>query len=179
MTENLRKSLGLLYARWQFRKESDRQQSLTEFLSRARTILIVLPWGYEDALAAGNTLRRTLDRFKNLHLTIVTTGVRPSPLAFVQRSDVVRFEAEDVNKIFIPRQAILQSIVSRSYDVAIDLNLDFVLHAAYICRVSRAPVRVGIFRQHGERFFNVQVRLDRSASPKVVYERFAHCLGMF
>jgi hypothetical protein len=88
-------------------------------------------------------------------------------------------DGADIGEIFIPRKPILQRILMRPYDVAIDLNLDFVLHAAYICKASRAPFRVGIMREHGDSFFNVQIKLNRTASPQAVYEKLTRCLEMF
>lgn len=179
MFANLRRSVGLLYVRWHFRKEHDIQQPLTDFLRRATSILIVLPRGYEEAQVAGNTLKKLFNVVKNRHLTIVTTGVRATALSDASRSEVIRLEEIDINKFFLPRQPVLQRILARSYDVAIDLNLDFVLDAAYICKASRAPVRVGLMRRRGELFFNIQLNLDCSGSPQVVYEKFVQCLGMF
>ena len=179
MLHSLQQSLGLLYARWHFRKERDYEQSLTDFFRRSRSILVLLPQGYEEAAIAGTTLRKLKDFLKNMHLTIVTTGIRPTPLSDSLRSEVIRVDNADVNKFFLPRKAVLQRILGRPYDVAIDLNLDFVLHAAYICKASRAPVRVAAMRRHGEMFFNVQLNLDRSAPPQIIYEKFVQCLGMF
>ena len=179
MFEGIRKSLGLRYARWQFRKEGDHPQSLTDFLQRASNVLIVLPSGYDDAVVAGNTLKKLFDGLKNVHLTIVTAGIRATALNDMVKSEVVRFDDVDINKLFLPRKSVLHRVLVRTYDMAIDLNLDFVLHAAYICKASRAPVRVGIVRENSEHFFNIQLNLNRAAPPQIVYEKFIHYLGMF
>ena len=179
MLHDLRQSLGVLYSRWRFRREGDSEQSLTDFFRNSRSILVVLPREYEEAALAGTTLRKLRDFLKNTHLTVVTTGIRPTPLSDSLRSEVIRVDNTDVNKLLLPRKAVLQRILARQYDVAIDMNLDFVLHAAYICKVSRAPVRVAALRRHGEVFFNIQLNLDRSASRQIIYEKFIQCLAMF
>lgn len=179
MFDNLRKSIGLLYAKWHFRKNGDSQQVLTDFFRRAQSFLIILPPGYEEAHIAGNSLKRLFDVLKNAHLTVVTTGIRATALSDMQRSNVIRLDEVDINRFFLPRKNVLQRISARSYDVAIDMNLDFVLHAAYICKASRAPIRVGIMRQHGERFYNIQLNLNRSVPLQHVYEKFVQCLEMF
>lgn len=179
MLHDLRQSVGLLYARWYFRKDSQPQQPLTDFFRRSRSILVVLPQGDEEAAIAGTTLRKLWDVLKNMHLTIVSTGIRPTLLSDSFQSEVILLEDVDVNKFFIPRKSVLQRVLARPYDVALDLNLDFILHAAYICKASHAPVRVAAVRQYGETFFNVQLNLDHTAPPQIVYEKFVQCLAMF
>lgn len=175
----MRKALGLRYARWQFRHDVDHSRQLTNFVEQAGSILVVLPTGYDDAVVAGNTLKKLFDRLKNVHLTVVTAGVRGTALDDMGKSEVVRFDDVDIGKLFLPRKTMLRRVLTRTYDMALDMNLDFVLHAAYICKASRAPVRVGIMRQNSEHFFNVQLNLDRTASPQILYEKFAQYLGMF
>lgn len=179
MFDNLRKSLGLWYARWQFRKEHDAPQQFTDFVRRARNILIVLPSGYDNALVAGNTLKKVFDRLENAHLTILTTGIRATALSDMGRSEVVRLDDVDITKLFLPRRTVLHRLLGRTYDMAIDLNLDFVLHAAYICKASRASVRVGIKHQNSEHFYNIQLNLSKRTSPAMLYEKFAQFLEMF
>jgi len=179
MFESIRKTLGLWYARWQFRKDVDHSRQLTDFLEQAGNVLVVLPVGYDHAVVAGNTLKKLFDRLKNVHLTVVTAGVRGTALDDMVKSEVVRIDDIDIGKIYLPKKATLRRVLTRTYDVALDLNLDFVLHAAYICKASRAPVRVGIARQNSELFFNVQLNLDRTVSPQTLYEKYSQYLGMF
>lgn len=179
MIDKVRTSIGLLYTRWHFRKDHDDQQQLTDFFRRAKSVLVVLPYSYDNAVVAQNTLKKISGFHKNSHFTIVTIGRRAASVTNGRRSEVIRLDADQVKAFFLPRKRVLQRVCARPYDVAVDLNLDFVLHAAYICKASRAPVRVCMTRHHAELFFNVQVSLDRTATPHLIYERFARCLGMF
>lgn len=179
MFENVRKSVGLGYAKWRFRKNGDPQQELTEFFRRSRTFLIILPAQYEEAQLASQALKRLFDELKSVHLTIVTTGTRSTSLSDMHRSNVIRVDGKDINAFFLPRTTVLQRVCSRTYDVTLDMNLDFVLHAAYISRASRAPIRVGVHHEEGERFYNVQLNLNRSVPPQNTYEQYARYLEMF
>jgi hypothetical protein len=179
MFDKLRTSMGLWYAKWQFRKNVDQPRQMTDFLRGARSILVMMPQRYEDAQAAGDSLRRIFQSLKDAHLTVVTTGTRAATIGEMHRSNVIRLDEADLNRFFLPRKNTLKGICGRQYDVVLDLNLDFVLHAAYICKASRAPVRVGIGRPRSDAFFNVEMNLDRSTSPGVVYEKLAQCLEMF
>lgn len=152
---------------------------MTDFFHSGKNFLIVLPSEYEEAAIAGNTLKKLFDALKKAHLTVIATGIRATALSDMKRSEIIRLDDVDINKLFLPRKNVLQRLHARSYDVAIDMNLDFVLHAAYICRESRAPIRVGVMHQNGERFFNVLLNLNRAAPSHVVYEKFVQQLEMF
>jgi hypothetical protein len=170
--------LGLIFARLQFRNEVDHIQDLTGFYRSARNILITLPVGYEDAILAGNALRKVRERAEGRNFTVVHTSTRSTPLADFPRCEVVRLDPGDINRFSLPTRQLLQRTLQRDFDVAIDLNLDFVLHTAYICKASRAKVRVGFARPASDVFFNVQLNLHRS-TPQALFEGYASCLSMF
>jgi hypothetical protein len=79
----------------------------------------------------------------------------------------------------LPTKAILQRIFTKEFDVAVDLNLDFVLHTAYICKASRAKVRVGFSSQVSDVFYNIILNLNKQRTPQALYDKFAECLSMF
>jgi len=170
---------GLQFARLQFRSDIDAVQPMTNFFSAARNILITLPVGYEDAVLAGKALSMLHDRMNSMHVTIIHTGTRATPLSSLPRSEVVRIDPNDINKFSLPRRSLLQRILPQTFDVALDLNLDFVLHTAYICKATRAGVRVGFSRAAADEFFNVRINLDRQLAPQASYEHVATFLSMF
>ena len=179
MFESALAYIGLLFAKFQFRNDFDQPQPLTEFFRGARNVLIAMPVGYEDAIIAGNALRNFRERMKDIHLTIIHTSTRETPLSSFSRSEVVRLDPLDVNKFSLPTKSLLQRVYTREYDVAIDLNLDFVLHTAYICKASRAKVRVGFTNQMSDVFFNVQLNLNKQRTPQAIFDKVAECLAMF
>lgn len=171
--------MGLQIARLQFRTDLDVVQPMSDFLRDAKNVLIVLPTGYDNAVIAGTALKAHRDRLAHVHLTIVHNSTRSTPLSEFQRSEVVRIDPADINRFSLPRRQLLKRVMTRPFDVAIDLNLDFVLHTAYICRVSRARVRVGFAHSAADMFYNVQLKLSAQKSPQALYEKFAACLAMF
>jgi hypothetical protein len=179
MFENVLAYLGLQIAKFQFRNDFDQVQPMTKFLRGANNVLIIMPVGYEYAMIAGNALRSFRDRMKEIHLTVVHNSTRETALANFPRCVVVRLDPTDVNRFSLPTKIALQRILTREFDVAIDLNLDFVLHTAYICKASRAKVRVGFTSPVSEIFFNININLNKQRTPQVVYEKFAECLAMF
>jgi hypothetical protein len=168
MFESVLAYLGLQVAKFQFRNDFDQVQPMTKFLRGAQNVLIIMPVGYEYAVIA-----------KEIHITVVHNSTRETALANFPRCVVVRLDPPDVNKFSLPTKVALQRILTREYDVAIDLNLDFVLHTAYICKASRAKVRVGFTSPVSDVFFNISINLNKQRTPQVVYEKFAECLAMF
>ncbi|HYQ87785.1 MAG TPA: hypothetical protein VES59_11130 [Bacteroidota bacterium] len=179
MLEETLSYLGFQFAKLQFRSDVDTIQPMTEFLTGARNVLITLPTGYDNSILAGAAIRSYRERLSHLHITIVHNSTRSTPLSEFPRSEVVRIDPHDINRFSLPRRQLLKRIMTRPYDVAVDLNLDFVLHTAYICKVSRARVRVGFAHSAADLFYNVQLNLNASRSPQALYEKFAECLAMF
>lgn len=171
--------LGFQFAKFQFRSEVDHVQPFSEFLQRAQKVLIMMPTGYEEAVIAGDALRAFRDRLKHLQLTVIHNSTRTTSLSELQHCEVIRLDPGDLNRFSLPTRALMQRVFQREYDVALDLNLDFVLHTAYICRASHAKVRVGFAHHAAEMFFNVQINVDKQATPQVIYKKFATCLAMF
>lgn len=179
MIERALTYLGFRYAKLQFRAETDTIQPLTEFFQKAQSVLVILPVGYEDAVLAGSILRDVLRGRHISHLTVINNSTRGTPLSELPRCEVVRFNRDDINRFSLPKQPLMQRILSRQYDVAVDMNLDFILHTAYICKASRAKVRVGCAHSAADLFYNVQVNLKRPNSPQALYRKFAEYVAMF
>ncbi|MBA4312533.1 MAG: hypothetical protein C0417_07875 [Chlorobiaceae bacterium] len=179
MFEHALAYVGLQFAKFQFRNDFDQPQPLTDFLRGAGNVLITLPVGYEDAIIAGNALRSFRERMKNIHITVVHNSTRETALANFPRCEIIRLDPPDINRFSLPTKTILQRIFKREYDVAIDLNIDFVLHTAYICKASRAKIRVGFARPVADTFYNIILNLNKERTPQALYEKFAECLAMF
>jgi ADP-heptose:LPS heptosyltransferase len=117
-------------------------------------------------------------RFADDHVTIVTDEHDTGSPALLPRSTIVRVRPSDIDGLYRPSAEMIRSIAARKYDLAIDLNLDFLLPSAYICRASNARVRVGFARERADLFFNFQMQPD-GAQQGALYARLAACLKMF
>lgn len=179
MFESALAYLGLLFAKFQFRNDFDQVQPLTDFFRGAHNVLITMPVGYEDAVIAGNALRNFRDKMSKIHLTVVHNSTRETALANFPKCEVVRLDPQDINKFSLPTKTVLQRIFIKEFDVAVDLNLDFVLHTAYICKASRSKIRVGFASPVSDVFYNIILNLNKQRTPQAIYEKFAECLSMF
>ena len=173
------KNIGLRLARYQFRKERDTVQPFTNFFSGAKNVLVILPVGYDEAILASEALSVHKDKLSNVHLIVIHNSTRFTSLAIFPRSEVIRLDPPDLNRFFLPRTSVIQRLPKHQYDVAMDLNLDFVLHSAYICKASRARIRVGFSHPEADLFYNVQMQFNGPRTPQAMFDKFVNCLSMF
>jgi ADP-heptose:LPS heptosyltransferase len=179
MFENALAYLGLQFAKFQFRNDFDTVQPLTQFFRGAESVIITLPVGYDQAIIASNALRSFREKMQDIHITVVHSSTRETALASFPRCEVVRLDPTDINRLSLPTKSMLQRIITHEFDVAVDLNLDFVLHTAYICKASRAKARVGFASPVADMFFNIVLNFNKQRTPQALYESFADCLAMF
>jgi hypothetical protein len=168
------------FAKLQFRSDFDTPQPMTNFFTGAKNVLIMLPAGYQESVEAGKALRKFRDQLTHLHLTVIHTSTWATALTEFPHCTVIRMDPKDINKFSLPSKSLMKRIFTKEYDVALDFNLDFVLHTAYICKASRARVRVNFFQhQASDIFYNVQFHLHEQKNPQALYEHCAKCLAMF
>jgi hypothetical protein len=179
MLEPLRRSLGMRIAKFRFRKLHERVQSFTHLLPSAGTALVIMPLSAEEAGDHTNVLSLFRKHFPPENLTVLTPALREKIERLLPRSRVITIAPDETSFLYIPRQVVLDRVHARQYDIAVDLNLDFMLPSAYICRESNARVRVGRSGPHADTFFNFQVRLDPSSQKGDAYGRLVQCLQMF
>ncbi len=179
MLEQVFEYIGLQYTKFKFRQEKDSAQQLTNFFSNARTMLLILPVDYEEAQIAGNLIYPVLRKFDSIDVTVLTEGIRATPLGDFPKSKVIRISSSHINKFSLPRQHLIERINETTYDVIIDLNLDFVLYAAYICRATGSNVRIGFTHPSADTFYNVQINVDRTKPVQYIYNQLAQYLTMF
>ena len=179
MLERSRRFLGYSIARFRLRSQRDKVLSFPHALASAGRVLLVLPEKPWEFTEAATVLRPLLGRFTASHITIVSFPAQDSPGRLVPRSHVLSVTADDLTLFYLPRQKIIDAIRREKFDLAVDLNLDFMLASAYICKVSDAKVRVGSARRNADLFFNFQVRVDPVSPPGQSYKRFVRCLQMF
>ena len=179
MLENLRSAIGLAIARFRLRKVPESVISFTSSVSSARYALIIMPLREQVMVPTHAIIELLRRKFPEENLTLVTREHDLSLPPLLPRSTVIRLVKDDVNFFFLPRRSLLDQLSKREFDLAIDLNLDLVLPSGYICRESKARVRVGFIRHRSEMFYNFAIQLNPVLNKEEIYERLANCLEMF
>lgn len=179
MLESFRRSIGFQLARFHFRKNPDSVITFTEAISDARQALLIMPLGHMQLLPTVIVIELLKKRFREENITIVTADGGHEVMRLLPHSPVVRILPTEVSVFFLPRHELVERVNKRTYDVAIDLNLDLLLPSAYICKESRARVRVGFAGKQADTFYNLQIKQDPAQSKQMVFDRLAKCLEMF
>jgi len=177
MLDAFRRSIGYRLARWHFRKQRESVMSFTGSLASGHRVLLILP-----LTPSGHPTRHLLELFRTRYgeekLTLVADPLDNGVGSLFPHSEIIRITPLEVTRFFHPSAAVLKRVKAREYGAAIDLNLDFLLPSAYICKASRARVRVGFTRPGADLFYNFQIKVE-GANGSALYDRLAACLKMF
>jgi hypothetical protein len=177
MFESTRRSIGYHLARLTFRGKPDQTMSFTGALTAGKRVLLVLPL-VPTQHSTGAVIELVRARYGDDHITVVADALDNGITALMPHSEILRISAQQVTRFFHPPAALLQRLNGKSFDIAIDLNLDFLLPSGYICKASGARVRVGFTKPGADLFYNLQVQTGNTRGPGV-YDRLASCLKMF
>jgi hypothetical protein len=179
MPLRLRRYFGLLLARFRLRKSREKIISFTGAFSNARNVLVVMPFDRRLLLQTVLVIEHLRKTVREENLTFVSTEPNQELRRMVPRGQFISVLASDLGLLYLPSKAVVDRIRKRSYDVAIDLNLDFLIPSAYICRVSDARVRIGFARTHADTFFNFLIQPGPATTGSDLYDRMTACLRMF
>lgn len=178
MLESLRRVIGIGLARWHFRRQTEGPISFTRAVTDARHALLILPLEGLEIPPLVPILEVLRQKFQDKHITVITALHSVELMRSLPQGRFIRIDPLDITPFFLPRPVMLQRMPRPSYDLAIDLNLDFKLPSGYICRESNARIRVGFTGDQSDLFYNFLVRT--SAVPgKQRYRQLAAYLEMF
>jgi ADP-heptose:LPS heptosyltransferase len=178
MLDRLRKRIGLFYAKVHFR-EPDKVLTFTDAVKRARSAMVILPSERTHTEMSRPLIQFIQRRFLGGNLTVIVPDEARSFERQLPRCDVIHLRQIDIGSFALPKKSIIHRIQRNEYDLVLDLNLEFSLPAAYLCKASRSRLRVGFATEYADTFYNFQIKRDAARNVKTVYERFAACLGMF
>jgi ADP-heptose:LPS heptosyltransferase len=179
MLDSFRRWLGMQTARYRFRAVRDPILAFRSAFSAARSALIVLPFDGEPAPQLLDLAEALKTRFPQDRITIIAAEHQYDIGRLLPRSQVVRVPGRDLTSLFLPRADMTAAVTARQYDLAIDLNLDFVMPSGYICRVSGARIRMGYARAGAEHFFNFIIKRKPGMGRERAYHRLAEFLREF
>jgi hypothetical protein len=179
MLEGFRRNIGLSYSRLHFRHNHDRTMNFTDVLTRSRRALVILPESVLDGESLSTLFRYLLRKFSPECMEILIRNDHLFSLASTPPLKTLTYSDEDINTWLVPRKKLLQRIESHSYDVALDLNIGLSLPSAFLCKASKAPLRVSFAKRKGDQFYNFQVRTKENNSASRTYRNLIKCLDMF
>jgi hypothetical protein len=179
MLEGFRRTVGLSYSRIHFRHNHDRMMNFTDVLTRSRRALVILPESVLDSESISTLFRYLLRKFSPEGMEVLIRHDHLFSMASTPPLKTLTYSNEDINTWFVPRKNLLQRIESHSYDVALDLNIGLSLTSAFLCKASKAPLRVSFAKQSGDQFYNFQVKTKGGNGTPRTYRNLIKCLDMF
>ena len=179
MFENLRLRVGTSYARFHFRSAGNPVMRFTEAISVAKQPILFLPEIPEEAAAADIVLKFFAQRFHSSKVTLVARKEILSRLPDHRLYPLIAFGPDELNAWYCPGTDLLRKVKKSTFDVAVDLNIRFALPSSFLCRASRAPLRIGFVKPDADSFYNFQVQPGPSTNYSQVYTQLLKCLEMF
>jgi hypothetical protein len=179
MLESFRRFTGARIARFHFRSSREKVISFSHSIATSDRVLVVLPLYDSTDQGHARVLTFLREHFYEPDITVVAVKGGTPVERILPRCRVVLFAPEDVTMFFLPRRELLARVAERTYDLAIDLNLDFMIPSAYICKETHARVRTGFSADHADTYFNFEIRLEPGAQKSHAYDRLVRCLQMF
>ena len=179
MLEKFRFTIGMVYARFHFRRKKDHAVNFTDILTRAHRVLVIFPEKEFDADSASTVLRYLLRRFSARGILVLIRNDFLHVLSSAPPVKTFVYTKEDVSRWFIPKTDVITRLASNTFDAAVDLNVSLSLAGAFLCKASNAPLRISFTKPEGDFFYNFQVQLKESSNMVSTLRNFLKCLDMF
>lgn len=179
MLEALRHRVGVSYAQLHFRNNGERIMNFTNALSRAKKALIIFPEILIDRDTVISIFHYLLKKFTPNNTTLIIRDDQLFSLNTLPSLKTITYSKTDLNSWFLPRHRLVHKIRKTNFDVALDLNIDFSLPSAFLCKKSNAPIRISFEKKNGDRFYNFQIRTKEENDSLNKYKSLLKCLDMF
>jgi hypothetical protein len=179
MFEILKLKIGLQYTRFHFRKRRDPVFRFTEAVDRARKALVLLPETSIDSESMQSVMKYFNRRFGSGTVMVIAREDLAGSLKTSFNGKTITYSPQEINRWHIPRGELLRKLKTSTFDIALDLNVNFALPSAFICRESNAPLRVGFAKPNGDHFYNFVVQTRMTTNTPVAYKNLLKCLDMF
>lgn len=179
LLDNTLRSAGLSFARFLVRRMPAEVVSFTDVFSAAHRVLLIMPLQKRESLPVTGLVDFLKLRFGQQNITVVSDDHGREVMPLLPRGRFIHILKDELSPFALPRSPLIARIRERDHDVAIDLNLDFVMPSAYICTQSNARVRIGFVRPRADVFYNFQIQQDPELDRRRVYDRMVAFLQMF
>lgn len=126
------------------------------FFATVSSALILMP---EQLDNFGVAINRHRDLAALMPKTQFVLFIREKYVSLIPSSlqkNIVQIRESDITPIGVPNRRFLKSTIGASYDLIIDFNTDFDLVATYICKKTKAKLRICLCHPQREPFYNLQ-----------------------
>lgn len=146
-------------------------------LSNARSVLVLMPDKLEDFGIARKFIGQLINNFPQAQFQFVLRESYGSLLDGNHKYGTIFVTAKDVNFLGLPKRELRHKILSKKYDIVIDLNDDFHLLSTYLCQKSSALLRICFDHPNREPFYNFYLRTQYHEKLENKYRKLIRYLN--
>jgi hypothetical protein len=148
-------------------------------MTRSRKALVIFPESTIDNESTSTLLRYLLRKFSSDGMMVLIRDDQLFAMSSAPPMKTLTYSVHDINRWFVPNRELLKRMKTTTFDIALDLNVNFSLPSAFLCKASNAPLRVSFAKQDGDQFYNFQVQTKKTSSSAYSYRSLLKCLDMF
>lgn len=134
--------------------------NVVDQLRQTTAILIYMPNRVEDFGAALKSLEKLRAAKPKWKVTVIT---KLEMVGFIDKHlkvDIIPYSKEDLSFLGLPRDSLRKLFASASYDLALDLKIQFDILTVILFQLSGAPLRVSFDSTEKSPFYNFGIRVN-------------------
>jgi len=176
LIQKLAEAIYLKFARLRHQEEVI---DVRDYLSQILTALILAPSRWEEAEEACRYLDDLQQCFPETQFYLLVDHDLAKTVMPNDSLQVMPYEATQINLYGLPKKEVIDLVLTRRFDLVIDLNQEFNLFSTAICRASQARLRVCLQHPKRDSFYNFQVRPAHGNGTGLRYESLIRYLSAF
>ncbi|NOZ60236.1 MAG: hypothetical protein GXO74_00995 [Calditrichaeota bacterium] len=157
-----------------------KKESIINFntaLTSAKSVLIFMPENVDHFSTAKKLLKKFKKEFPGKKVVICTNQQEIDIEKNSHIDGIIFVTSDDVNFFGFPRKKLTEKITATDFDMILDLNQDFQPVSSYLSQKSKAPLKVCLYNQRKEPFYNFAFRTNVQINFEEQYNRLIDFLG--
>ncbi|MBC8477945.1 MAG: hypothetical protein ISR91_05840 [Candidatus Delongbacteria bacterium] len=162
--------LARLHAR---RVAAEEPVAISYEISNATALLVLMPREAHQFEQANYVLSQLHEQAASLRIHTFVNEIYKTWLDRGLIKDAVIYHEKDFSRMTgLPRNELINHVAQLECGIALDLNLEYNLPAAYLAAVSQSRVRIALEREENT-FFNVLIQIQ-AEDPRELYQKYAN-----
>jgi len=157
-----------------------KEESIINFntaLTSVKSVLIFMPENLEHFSAAKNFLKKFKKELPEKKIVICMHQQEINIDKNSHIDGIIFVTSDDVNFLGFPRKKLTKKITATDFDMILDLNQDFQPVSSYLSQKCNAPLKVCLYNQQKEPFYNFAYRTNVQDNLEEQYNRLVKFLG--
>jgi hypothetical protein len=173
MKQGIKQKAARLLAKMHARRVAAEEPiSIAGEISQVSALLVLMPREAHDFEQANYVLTRLHEHAADVKIHTYVNQIYKTWLDRPLIKDAIIHNDSDFSRMTgLPRNELINHVAHLDCNIALDLNLEYNLPAAYMAAVSQSKLRIALEREENT-FFNVLIQI-KSEDPRELYQKFA------